>query len=51
MIGEQGPGDEDRAVVANSRLANALEQKKHLLLSEIQETLAEQALFAPRGVA
>ena len=46
MIGEQGAGDEDRAAATKSRLANALEQKKHLLLSEIQETLTEQALFA-----
>jgi CHAD domain-containing protein len=51
MIGEQEAGDEDRAAVASSRLTNALEQKKHLLLSEIQQTLAEQALFAPQGVA
>ena len=50
MIREQGPDDEDKAAAAKSRFANALEQKKHLLLSEIQETLAEQALFAPRCV-
>ncbi len=50
MIREQGPGDEDKAAAAQSRLANALEQKKHLLLAEIKETLAEQTLFAPLGV-
>ncbi len=50
MIREQWPGDEDKAAAARSRFANALEQKKHLLLSEIQETLAEQVLFAPQDV-
>jgi len=51
MIREQGPGDEEKASTAISSLANALEQKKHLLLSEIKETLAEQELFAPQGVS
>ena len=51
MIGEQGAGDDDRTADTKSRLANALEQKKHLLLSEIQETLAEQALFAPQELS
>ncbi len=51
MIREQGPGDEDKAAAVISSLANALEQKKHLLLSEIQETLAEQTLFATEGIA
>jgi len=45
------PGGEEKASAAKSSLANALEQKKHLLLSEIKETLAEQELFAPQGVS
>ena len=50
MIREQGPGIEEMAAGAQARLANALEQKRHLLLSEIQETLAEHALFAPQDL-
>ncbi len=50
MIKEQGPGDDDKTATAKARLTNALEQKKHLLLSEIQEILAKQALFTPQDV-
>ena len=49
MIREQVPGDEDEAAAAKSRLAKILEQKKHLLLSEIHDTLAERALFTLQG--
>jgi len=50
LIREQGFGDEDKAA-AKSRLTNALEQKKQLLLSEIHETLAQQMLFTGRSGA
>jgi len=50
MIREQDLGDDGKATTAKTRLANALEQKKHLLLSEIQEILAKQTLFAPQDV-
>jgi len=50
MIGEQWLDDEGKAAAVKSGLSNSLEQKKHLLLAEIKETLAEQTLFAPLGV-
>lgn len=50
MIREQGLVDDLKTATAKARLANVLEQKKHLLLSEIQEILAKQALFTPQDV-
>jgi CHAD domain-containing protein len=50
MIREQVPDDEEQATAMKCRLADALEQKKHLLLSDIQGALAEQTLFAPPDV-
>ena len=48
MIREQGFAVEKKAIPMKSMLAEALEQKKHLLLSQIRETLAEQTLFGPQ---
>jgi len=50
MIREQRPFDEENAAAMKGKLTNALEQKRHLLLSEIQKTLAEQTLFAPQDL-
>jgi len=47
MIREPGFAVEERAIVMMSRLAEALEQKKHQLLSQLREALAEQTLFEP----
>ena len=48
MIREQPPGIERKAIVMQSTIAETLEQKKHLLLSQIRETLAEHTLFGPQ---
>ena len=47
MIREQESAVEMKAIAMKSALAEALEQKKHLLLSRIRETLEEQTLFGP----
>ena len=45
MIREQGPAFDKKAIAMKSALTEALEQKKHLLLSQIRVILSEQTLF------
>jgi len=49
MIREQEAAVENKAIVMMSALAETLEQKKHLLLSQLREKLAEQTLFEPEN--
>ena len=48
MIREQGPSIERKAIAISFTLVEALEKKKHLLLSQIKASLAEQTIFGPQ---